>query len=267
MSTTDDTDNELLLTEEERAALAGDDDDFADDGADDDGNDGSDEADEGDANGAEDDDDQGDDDGGTGADDGAAREADPADEAPADSSDPAAEVKQPILRAEAPADAEEQLKAIRQEKIELTRQFDEGDLTTAEYHEKLEALEDRRMDIRLAVERAETAAAMERQARENAWFSEVERFLKANPYLADTPLKHAALDTVVRQVTGSEENAGLSNLQMLEKAKAIMHEQLGLAPPKALPLARPQQRRRPPDRPGARRFQRSPISPQQLELR
>jgi hypothetical protein len=168
---------------------------------------------------------------------------------PSPGTNPPVEKAAPILRADVPADADEQLKAIKAEKRELTRKFEEGDITSDDYQDQLEALDDRRLDIRLALKEAELATKMESQSAENRWFGAVEDFLSKNTYLVDTPLKHAAMDQAVIAINSDPENAGLSDIQRLEKARDVMHEQLGLQAPggKQDPAPAPAPRGRRPD--------------------
>ena len=208
------TEEELQdLTEEERAALEAEEADAEDE-----------EEDAGEAEGG--DGDTGSeandgDDGGDGDDaDGAEKEAE---------HDSLATEVQPLLAADAPEDAAEQLEAIAKQKEELVLKFDDGELTAKEYQLELDKLAKQEREIEQAQFKAKLAQEMAEQQQRNAWLATVNQFLSEHAEYRQYPLRYKALDVAVRELAAQEENQGLSGRQILEKAHEQIVEQFGLA--------------------------------------
>lgn len=217
------TEEELAgLTDEERAALLDEEEQDEGDGADDAGA-GDDDGQDGDDAG----DDQGGDEAGGDADDGAqgddaGGEDQPGDDG-ADAGKPAAA---PILVAEAPEKAQERLQEITDEKKDLRKQYDDGEITFEDYESKVEALDDERLELKLAINTAETAARIREQQEINAREAEVNRFLSEVGIPRDPKnLRFATLDVAVRIVANDQENQELSVAEILEKAYELCVEQ------------------------------------------
>lgn len=140
--------------------------------------------------------------------------------------------QRPLLVAEVPEGAEERLKAIDAEKAQLMEQLDEGDLTVKEYHTRAEALNDEKAKLQLAMHTAQMAEQMERQRLQSEWESTVHAFLRANPdYQKDAnPILFNALDQQVREIAASEEGQGLTNAQILERARDQVDQAIGRKP-------------------------------------
>lgn len=222
------TDDELLgLTEEERAALADEETLELDDTEDENHEDGRDPVDD------SDDQNEGaaDQDGGEGQ-----QQADAGDDVGDDGDEPepaAVQQQGPILVAEAPERAEERLKEIADEKKSLRQQYDDGELTFDEYESKVDALDDERMEIRLALKEAETAAKIEMQRQVNEREAQINGFLAEIGVRRDfSDLRFAALDNAVKIVAGQEENAELGVREILQKAYDLCIEQGVLQPKK-----------------------------------
>lgn len=209
------TEEELAgLTDEERAMLE-DEEDEGTDGADED---------DGENQGS------GEDDGAEGA--GAAgAEADPAGDGgegteAEDEQVEAPAAHAPILVAEAPEQAQERLQAISSEKADLRKKYDEGELTFDEYESKVETLDEERLEIRLALKEAETAAKIEQQRQINEREAQINGFLSEHNIKRDfADLRFAALDTAVKVVASKEENADLGVREILQKAMDLCIEQ------------------------------------------
>lgn len=219
------------LTDEERAMLEGEEDEGTDGAGEDDGeNQGG-----------------GEDDGAEGAGD-AGAEADPAgdggegDEAE-DEQVEAPASHAPILVAEAPEQAQERLQAISSQKADLRKKYDEGELTFDEYESKVETLDEERLEIRLALKEAETAAKIEQQRQINEREAQINGFLSEHNIKRDfSDLRFAALDTAVKVVASKEENADLGVREILQKAMDLCIEQGVIAAkvkPEAATAARP----------------------------
>lgn len=211
------TEEELAgLTAEERAALEEDDGTETDEEEDDETESGDEtEADAGDdaAEGADDGEQQADD----GADD-----SDEGDESGAERS----QQQGPILVAEAPEKAEERLGEIKTAKADLRKKYDDGELTFDEYESQVEALDDERMEIRLALKEAETAAKIEHQRQVNEREAQINGFLAEIGVKRDfSDLRFAALDNAVKIIASKEENADLGVREILEKAYGLCVEQ------------------------------------------
>lgn len=130
----------------------------------------------------------------------------------------------PLLVSQAPADAEAQIAAIKSQKKDLFKQFDDGELSTAQYGEKLEELNDQQRQIELAVHDANLAARMAAQQARNSFLAEVKAFTEeANPLYSKSATAWQQLDAEVRRIASDKEaSANLSGRQILAKA----HENL-----------------------------------------
>lgn len=195
---------------------------------------------EGEAQGADKDDAEGKDkdDAGDGGDNGSADGDDAGkdgagDDAGADDK-PAAQQPAPLLVAEAPADAEIQLKAISDKKTALVDQFDNGDITAKEYQSQLDALNREERSLERAVEKAQLAAEMRQQQEVNNWMQQVQSFTtKDHPEYSTSKVRWMALDAFVKEIGSKPENASLSGAQILAEAHKRVVEDLGEAPAKA----------------------------------
>lgn len=231
------TEEELAgLTDEERAAMLEEDDEQEGDG------------DAGDDDQADDEagDDEGDDDSGEDDADGGADAGE--DDAGDDDSDGEEEEAQapsahaPILVADAPEKAEERLTEIAGEKKALRKQYDDGELTFDEYETKAEALDDERMDLKLALNTAQTAAKIAHQQEVNQREADINSFLADHNIKRDFgDLRFAALDNAVKLVASREENANLGVREILQKAHDECVAQGVLQPKKAGKQPEPQQ--------------------------
>ncbi|MBS4051290.1 MAG: hypothetical protein KGZ69_08805 [Methylomonas sp.] len=218
----DDDKFEPILSDEERAALEGDDD-------------GADEGDDGDIEAGDDDDaesaqdgkpasassentdasanaDAGDDGNGSGDDAGAGDD---------DGGEGPTVVDAP-LRA-APVDqAKAALAVLDDKEADLQTRFDEGDITSGELASGLKEIAKNRGEIEWQMRKNELAEEMTAQARDNAWFAEVGRFMNGpgKAITASESMK-LAFDSVVRKVTADANNQNLSDRQMLDKAHRI----------------------------------------------
>lgn len=209
-----------MLTEDERRMLEeeqGDDDTDTDTGADDDTGTDDDQDDDdhedGDADddaGDEDDADQDDEGGDDDQDDDEGGEADEkVEKAPA-----------PLFTAELPADIEAKRTEIDGKEDTLVEQFDNGDITFAEYNKQLRALNNERA----ALDRAELKAELAREAQQaqidNTWNSTLNVFLTDHPEIDLTnEIHHAAFDKLLRQHTAVVmEKGGVPGLREIKKA-------------------------------------------------
>lgn len=196
------------LTDEERAALLEDDEQEGDE--------------EEGADGADTGHDEGDDDGEEGADDDGADDSDAGDQ-PEQSR---VQQQAPILVADAPEKAQERLQEITEAKKDLRKQYDDGEITFEDYESKVEALDDERLELKLAINTAETAARIAQQQEINAREAEVNNFLSEVGIPRDPKnLRFATLDVAVRIVANDEANYELSAREILEKAYGLCVEQ------------------------------------------
>lgn len=132
----------------------------------------------------------------------------------------------PILVAEAPEKAEERLGEIKTAKADLRKKYDDGELTFDEYESQVEALDDERMEIRLALKEAETAAKIEHQRQVNEREAQINGFLAEIGVRRDfSDLRFAALDNAVKIIANQEDNANLGVREILEKAYGLCVEQ------------------------------------------
>jgi len=136
---------------------------------------------------------------------------------------------QPLLAADVPEDAAEQLEAIAKQKEELVQKFDDGELTAKEYQLELDKLAKQEREIEQAQFKAKLAQEMAEQQQRNAWLATVNQFLSEHAEYRQYPLRYKALDLAVRELAAQEENQGLSGREILEKAHEQIVEQFGLA--------------------------------------
>lgn len=148
----------------------------------------------------------------------------PAEEEPEEEPD----VRQPLIKAEVPADVEAKLAAIDTKEDEIAQKFDDGDLTSAEYRAEVRKLEKERSDIDWQVKKAELSNEAAQQQAVNAWYDSVKDFLGKHPEIKGSKLKYEAFDAVVRQVTADEANHKLSDAKQLDMAYKIWAEELGI---------------------------------------
>jgi hypothetical protein len=142
-----------------------------------------------------------------------------------------ADAPAPLLVAEMPENAEATFKAIGEKKGSLLEQHENGDITTREYHEQMEALNKEQRDLERAIDKATTAQEMRQQQEINAWVAQAKDFThKQHPEYATSKVRYMALDAFVREVGADPANASLSAQQIFEKAHAMVEADLGAAP-------------------------------------
>lgn len=134
----------------------------------------------------------------------------------------------PVLVAEAPADVEAKLAELSAKKDKLEEEFDEGNITRAEYRKQMDAINKDERGIERAQHEAELAAKMNEQAMQSAWIATAQSFAKANGY-SGNPRLYRAFDLEVQDVANSGKHADWASI--LETAHANMVE-AGLAPNK-----------------------------------
>ncbi len=172
--------------------------------------------------------DQGGDDAGAAApaDDGAAAAGKADDDQPAGAATeqgaaPSAQAYAPILVAQAPADADAKFKEIATKKADLRKRYDDGDVTFDEYEAEKDKLDEERLELKLQVDRANTAVALEEQRRKNQWDADCDTFLNANKdkYQGDDnkeAFEH--LNETIKAFARMPMYANLTGPQLLDKA-------------------------------------------------
>lgn len=198
-----------LLTDEERAGL----DDGEEDGSDDDtgGKDGDDDVDDDDA-------DKGDQGDGAGEDDA------------------------PVIRPDAPAKPEgerladdavtSKLADIDTRKGKLAEQLDDGEITTKEYTDALDKLNDERAGINADAQRwkdYDDRVQAHTDTVEKRWYDDVKAYLEKNPELNASRSRLVSFDEVVREVTADPANANMSNRRQLALAHEKWREDMGFS--------------------------------------
>lgn len=179
-----------------------------------------------------------DDEGGDSAADAGAEKTDaaPTDLAPGSDSAPAAEpapsTSAPApatpsgYKVDLPADYDDQVKANKDALTDLRKKFDDGEVDAAEYHSKLDELQDQRYDLRELKTRATVAAEMSEQSAKDAWVTTINSFVadagsKAEMGIVDyaTDLgKQADLDTFVKALANTKGNENKPQRWFLEEA-------------------------------------------------
>lgn len=166
----------------------------------------------------------------------AAGEQQPADAAAAAKDEPgqpaSAAQSAPILVAEVPADADDKLKEIADKKAGLLTQFDDGDITAKEYQAQLDALNKDERAIERQVEKAQLAAEIEQQRRQNEWASQCDGFLKAHPeYDGGKGERFEHMNAILKAIAVIPQNQGLTGPQLLDKAHRLALADRGEALP------------------------------------
>lgn len=147
----------------------------------------------------------------------------------------------PLFRADAPADIEAKRTEISGKKAGLVDQFDNGDLTFAEYSKQADALN---MELN-KLDRLELKAELAREAQQsqidNTWQSTASSFVDAHPMISKNEALWSSFDTVLRRVTSEVmANGHQPGQRELEKAYKQWSEDLGISEtPKADPAPAP----------------------------
>ncbi|MGQ5525474.1 hypothetical protein ACUHMQ_19720 [Chitinimonas sp. PSY-7] len=135
---------------------------------------------------------------------------------------------QPVQYAvpEVPDDAKQQLADISKQQLALASQLDNFEIDGAAYHAQFQALNEKALDLRLAIRDADNAKSFNTQnaqaAEQAAWAQTCDAFLTAHKATyADNKDMTAWLNEAVIQVANDPENAGLNGWQTLEKAHGI----------------------------------------------
>lgn len=139
----------------------------------------------------------------------------------------------PILVVEAPKDSDKQLTDIRQQKIALADQFDEGDITNREYQQKLDELNQQERKIERAIDRAKLAEEMEAQRKNNAWNDAQADFMADHPEYEDAT-RREMFNAVFRNVASREDFASLpvtraNSLKLLRAAHDAFIKATGMS--------------------------------------
>jgi hypothetical protein len=143
--------------------------------------------------------------------------------APAPAKAEVAAAPAPILIAQAPEDAQEQLAALAAAKRELSRKYEDGEITSAEKDLQYDALNDQILDVKMAIREAEQAQKMNDQQILNLWIADCNRFLAAHEEYSDPGLQ-ALLDHAIKSIASQPENRGMSNDAALAKAHGMVQE-------------------------------------------
>lgn len=132
---------------------------------------------------------------------------------------------QPTYKAELPPDYEVKVAANKAALTDLRKRFDDGEVDAAEYHAKLDELQEQRADLREAKTRAQVASEMQEQAEAGAWLSAINTFVAdaaTKPELglvdyAKDQAKAADLDVFVKALAAAPENAAKPHRWFLEE--------------------------------------------------
>ncbi len=134
----------------------------------------------------------------------------------------------PVFVVEAPKDSDKQLTEIKQQKVALADQFDEGDITNREYQQKLDELNQQERKIEREIDRARLAEDMEAQRKNNAWNDAQADFMADHPEYEDET-RREMFNAVFRNVAKRDEFSALpvtraNSLKLLRAAHdAFIH--------------------------------------------
>lgn len=134
----------------------------------------------------------------------------------------------PLLRIDVPADAAEQLAAIKAEKDALRAKFDDGDVTAKDFYAQQDALDDRREALKTLLTKAEIANDMAKAQAIETWHSKCDAFLEAHPEIEKTPLRRDTFDALLQRVNGNPDFVHLSDTARLNLTLKQWGEGLGI---------------------------------------
>lgn len=123
----------------------------------------------------------------------------------------------PSLRSELPEDFDEKLSGIAEQKTELRKKYNEGDIDFDEYEQERDKLDEQRRQL----EQAQFKSTIAQEMREDRWINrDVANFMQSHPeYEAGSPL-YSMLDAEVRKLQGEYDAEGKDPLDpaILDKA-------------------------------------------------
>lgn len=155
-----------------------------------------------------------------------------------------------IETVKAPDDADARLAEIAKRRDELAEQFDNGDITAKEFQAEIAKLDDERLEIKMALNRAE----MVEELRKDTWLNQtVPAWLSRHAVYGENETLHGMLDLEVRklQVKAMEDGGDPFDPAILDRAHksltAAIHVLTGapLAKPNEKPAAKPAAKRPP----------------------
>lgn len=134
-----------------------------------------------------------------------------------------------------PAAIQTQLDDIATQKAELAEKLDDGEITTREYTEAVDKLNEDKNQLSnsLARQQAIDDAVVDK------WYKSVGKFLEEKPYLNANPNRLKSFDDVVRRITSDPDNWTLTNRKQLEKAETVWREEMGIPDPAKASQAAP----------------------------
>ncbi|QGM97705.1 hypothetical protein [Methylocystis parvus] len=136
----------------------------------------------------------------------------------------------PILNVRAPENASAVLDRVSQFENDVERRFYDGEITSHEYRDGLRQAAEAREEVRWSQRKADLAREMDEQAKEAAWFREVDRFLSTTgAAVAKNDMTKTAFDQYVKEVTADPTNQHLSDRAQLEKAHKLFVADFGPA--------------------------------------
>lgn len=147
---------------------------------------------------------------------------------PKDDAAPAEPAPQPLLVAQAPADAEAKLTEIATKKDALLTQFDDGDITAREYQKQLDELSKQERRIEFEVHEAQLAQKLEQQRLQNEWTATCNAFVQTHAIYQNNPRLYKALDAEVRDLASKPETASWSGQRFLDEAHKNLKAAFGL---------------------------------------
>lgn len=148
----------------------------------------------------------------------------------------------PVIQAEMPDDYDNKLKAlddrklaIRTERRAVTDKYEDGDITSKEYHDQLDKLEDelsdigdQRSELKLQANNAQQAEKVNKAQADAVWYSQVELFMADHPEVTRNQTLMNVYDQIVQTVTAETMAAGKRpGMADLKKAYDQWAEDLG----------------------------------------
>lgn len=141
------------------------------------------------------------------------------------------------LVAEPVDNAEEKLKAIADERAQLTEEFDDGEITAKEFQEKLADTNRREREIERAIDRHDLAQEMKKQKQANDWNDTVRDFLDEHDVFKKSERMFNIFDMEVRAVGSSEEAKNMTGKEILSRARQNLLDEGVIQDKKAEPPA------------------------------
>lgn len=133
----------------------------------------------------------------------------------------------PVMVGEAPTDFDKRMADLKAEKVALAQRLDDGELTTKEWTEKVEAVTEQQADLRAQKREAENAEQQNVANAKALWENAVDGYTDAHPELSK-PAMRGAWDASLKQLLQEKGNETKSYYWHLAEAHKRANAELGI---------------------------------------